>query len=71
MILVYLTYLLYKKIFILFVIVALDLIVYLLFGFMQGQKEGMHSVIHVQKLLDQFSCGNDHALKVPPSFLSI
>ncbi|AES99134.1 putative transcription factor MYB-HB-like family [Medicago truncatula] len=28
-----------------------------------GQKEGMHSVIHVQKLLDQFSCGNDHALK--------
>lgn len=52
-------------------IVALDLIVYLLFGFMQGQKEGMHSVIHVQKLLDQFSCGNDHALKVLPSFLSI
>ncbi|KAL5102101.1 hypothetical protein RYX36_006428 [Vicia faba] len=29
-----------------------------------GQKEGMDSVIHVHKLLDQFSCGNDHALKV-------
>ncbi|KAI5434609.1 protein REVEILLE 1 isoform X1 [Lathyrus oleraceus] len=29
-----------------------------------GQKEGMDSVIHVHKLLDQFSCGNDHSLKV-------
>ncbi|WJX79246.1 hypothetical protein P8452_62382 [Trifolium repens] len=24
----------------------------------------MHSVVHVHKLLDQFSCGNDYALKV-------
>jgi len=38
MILVYLTFLLYKKFFIFFVIVALDLIVYLLFGFDAGSK---------------------------------
>lgn len=29
----------------------------------QGQ-EGVHSVVHVQKLIDQFSCGDDYALKV-------
>jgi hypothetical protein len=58
MILVYLTFLPYYVYYI-----RINYIFFYL-CLMQGQKEEMHSVVHVHKLLDQFSCGNDYALKV-------